>query len=742
VGVPEAVEDAVSAHGPETRRGIAALFALAGALAGVAVACERAAIAQQEDEGDDDEGVPFPPELRRDLGLRRGPAEENRVQIPLSRELEIAVRRADAAAAAGDWRGAARRYLDVLDAERAPADGKQHVAPLGAPPEPPAKEAQPAPVRRVPERCTSYVRLVREKLYVLPEAGRRAFREIADPEAGAIFRAASRDADPERLELVWRTFPVASAADDALELLGDLALEAGDGARAVDRYRRAAALPGGDLDPRRLAQKIAAAERLVALGAARRLGAEEGPAAWPILGGDNAHAAPLPRIPAIARAPRWSRPLPPSRAGESWGVRTSRSGRWVDGVYYGRDDAFAETIPVAADGRLVVVTGRAAICYDLATGDRLWYQAPWAGKEDEKSATLFYSATIAGGRVFAPFISKISNAEYYRGIPIIEDMPQRRLVAFDLETGKRLWDLADSDDPFIKAASFALPPVERDGVLYAGATVRGDWIRTYLVALDAASGRLIWKRFIGAGQVELTMFGEAAIEPLAQMPAEHAGVVYWCNGFGIAAAVAARTGEIEWLARYDAIAIEAAQTFYARERRLVWRNEPPVVVDGVLVATPIDAEKAFGFDAETGERRWELDHGSDRRLLGASGGAVLLQGERVRAIEARTGKLLGVFPKPGEGPALAAELGRGLVSGGAALVPQSLRIQRVEVQAPAAAGPGPELPLPGGARDAGSLLYVGRTLVLVNPQRVTAFDVVEKPGAAPAAPAEGGGGAR
>lgn len=686
--------------------------------------CARPAFAQQDE--DDEEGIGIPPELRRDLfPPDSGKAKEaNRIYVPRSRELDLALRRADALAEKGEWNEAARTYLEILAAERDPASGRQRVSPVG-----PQGPSRPSPSGELGSgRHVSYLRLVRERLYALPEEGRKAFRALADEEARARYEAACREGSVRDLEIVWRSWPIASAAGPALERLGDLALEAGEGPLARDRYERAAALSGAEAFRARLARKIEAARALER--AAEAAAASIAPAHWPVVGGRNDHASPLPILPAIGEAPRFEKPLPPSRSGREWAISRARPLRRFEGQPPFRGPAFADVIPVAAGGHLVVVTERAISCYSIETGERHWYQTPWTGKEYEKSANLFYSATIAKGRVFASFIDRISAARYYRGIPIVEDIPHRRLLAFDLESGKRLWDLADSQDPFLRAASFALPPIERHGVLYAGATVRDASIKTYLVALDAASGKLIWKRFLGAGQIELTMFGEQAIEPLAMMPAERAGTIYHCTAFGVIAAVSALTGEVEWLQTYDTIALEAAQTYYARERQLVWRNVPPLVAEGTLVVAPLDSEKVYALDAESGEIRWALDHGSDRRVLGAAGGRVILQGDRLRAIDLRSGKLLWSFPADGfPGASMAEEeAGEGLLAGGEALVPLTSRILRVDL-AQGRPGAGRDVIFPNGGRDGGSLLFVAGTLVTANPQKLSAFPLAAPEGA-------------
>lgn len=679
-------------------------------MAAAIAAAAPLARAQGWDE-EDEEPFALPPGFGRVEDPRTDRKEANRILIPTSHRLDVEWKRAEAAAASGDFATACRKLVEILSIERDPSTGKQRVAPAGS------------------NRHLSYTRLIRERLYAFPEEGRRAYRALADGEARALYARALEDGPDGRraLDLIWRTYPLASCADDALERLGDYALEAGQAALALDRYERAARLPGGDLDLKRLETKAAAARALLAAaGAAGRADpGGGGPTAWPVVGGRNDHAAPLPPLGAIPLQPRYSKPMPPSRAASTWGLRAGRGvQRRFDGLQIGRDvEAFAESIPVAAEGKLVLVTGRAAVCYRLETGERLWYQAPWAGKEHEDNPHIFYAATIASGRVFAPFIDRISHAEYYREIPIVEDIPHRRLVAFDLETGKRLWDHADSPEKFLRDASVALPPIERDGLLFAQATIRDGPIRTYLIAVDAPTGKLLWKRFLGAGQVELTMFGEHAVEAPVMMPAEHAGTVYACNAFGVLAAVSAHSGELEWLATYETIELEAAQTYYARKRQLLWKNSPPVVRDGIVVVAPVDSEKAYGYDAATGELRWAINHETERRLLGAIGSTAVFQGDRIRGIDVRTGKLVAAYPKigaPGAAGLGEEETGRGLICGREVVIPQASRILKIDLPAGERTQ---ELPIAGGVRDSGTLLFVGGDLVTVNPQRACVFSV-------------------
>ena len=84
---------------------------------------------------------------------------------------------------------------------------------------------------------------------------------------------------------------------------------------------------------------------------------------------------------------------------------------------------------------------------------------------------------------------------------------------------------------------------------------------------------------------------------------------------------------------------------------------------------------------------------------------------------------MALFPKTADGAGLGEEeTGRGLVCGGQVLVPQSARVQRIDL---ARGERGADLQLPGGVRDSGAMLYIGKNLVIVNPQRANVFDVLD-----------------
>ncbi|RME73659.1 MAG: hypothetical protein D6776_06650, partial [Planctomycetota bacterium] len=540
----------------------------------------------------------------------------NIVHVPESRFVEVELGRAERLASAGRWKRAARIWVRILREQRAARAGIQHVSPVGE------------------GRYVSYVRLVRQRLLRLGPEGIAAVREAIGGEARVAFAAARKRLDPGAYEAVWRSYPVAREGAEALERAGDLWYERGRGVRALRCYGRARRVPDTTLDPDRLDRKIEAARRLVRAQeqAARERRAREASAPW-----IGRRQLPKLRTPAALGAMRASHPLlPRGRAAMRWGRlrRTPpvvRLGQRIDPV------GFADILASVAEGRCVVANGRSIACYDVERGSALWRQVVWEG--EDHNPDLFYGATIAGGRVFAPFVVKVSRAEHYRGIPIKVPIPTRRLVAFDLETGRRVWDHTDPDDPFLSKASVALPPVVCDGRLYAGAVVREGQLKNYLICVDAETGALLWRRYLGAGQVEMTMFGEHAREPLAMQPVLAGDRIYHATGTGLLACVSVPSGDLEWITRYAALPIRSAQSYYAIRRPLVWRNTAPIVLDGVLVVAPVDASRCYGVDADTGAIRWWIDGIRPSRLAGVHADrAVLLGPRRITLVEVGTGK--------------------------------------------------------------------------------------------------------
>ena len=139
----------------------------------------------------------------------------------------------------------------------------------------------------------------------------------------------------------------------------------------------------------------------------------------------------------------------------------------------------------------MVANGRSIACFDANSAATVWEHTLWKGAETT-NGNLRHAVTIVNGRVVSPFIRAVSRQELYRGIPIKEEIPNRRLVALDLETGRRLWDHRTSEEVLLRKASVAVAPIASGGYLFFGAVLREAVLKSYLVCVEASTGRLVW----------------------------------------------------------------------------------------------------------------------------------------------------------------------------------------------------------------------------------------------------------
>lgn len=619
------------------------------------------------------------------LSYDRAVAADAAVQVPTSRRLVADLAAAQQQLEHKRYQRAAQAYQSIL------ARGSRGLGPVQS-----VVEVEPGlyyPAARV----------VRQHLVEGPAELREEFAKLVASEAAVLLERAMNARDPSQLEALWRAYPTIPESEKAAEVLAELAFEGGKLAEAKRYY----ALAGVETsDP-----------RLIEL---ERMGGEQAQQlpldSWSQIGGEASRgrrgAALGPgrlkqlyeqRLPTWSGSTRWSRLV-------SAGLgKRAQPGYRVSQIH-----------PVVAEQRVVLATGSDLLCYGLERGDLLWRQRVWTGTDD--NFNVLYGASIGGGRVFTSFVSNETRAEYYRGIPIKVAIAKRRLVAVDLQTGKRLWDHASTSDPFLSKASVAAAPVVVGDRLYATAMLRQGALKVSLVCLDAATGALIWRRYLGGGQSEMTMFGEHAIEPLAMATASAAGVVYAVTCTGLVAAVSARTGDLLWLSRYEPIAIRATRSFYAHVRSLTWPNMVPLVAAGVLVVAPLDGQELYGFDVGTGSRRWSWRGNPGDRILGAVAERVIVAGRRsLTHLDIRSGKLVSQGTSA-LGTAEASGIGlltQGTLVGDEALVPLGSALHRVQLRGDAKRAEA----MPNGRALWGSVVVVGSRVVAATPSHLRVFEV-------------------
>jgi len=573
-------------------------------------------------------------------------AEDTSLYIETDRDAEKLLEAARAHARAGDWRRAIAGYQRVADyAGRA---GAQPLVPLAA-----------GSDVFVPIQFAAALEVAH-----LPPAARELYREANDLSAKALFEQGMAARDPALLADAARRYLATSWGDDALSALGSLAMERADFVGALwawtlllDAHARPSVpLPailsrmwvarralGHDDAARAIADKLRKDHPTAKIRAGGRelsvadfLAIPVAPprveprADWPALGGDASHAA-------IAQGPaqvgglvwRFALPHPPAA------------------LPFAHNSTYPQAMPYHAtvSGGRVYIADAANVCVlGLADGRPAWLfpDAPQAGPEPSLDETI-HAVACSRGRAFARL--------------------GRAVAAFDAATGRMAWRRVFADplaepppEPEAKKEEAAEPPAKKrdKGKKALGAKVRiiltppvvagprvfvgmthlGEEARASLVALDAATGREVWRTFVCSRSIPAFLSLGATPSP----PAVEGGTAYLLTNLGTVAALDARTGAIRWVHRYASFSAPLRRSVVQRRQR--WAACPPVVRQGMVVAAPQDAGRLLAIDGVTGSLAWSAPREGARYLVGAEGGRVFTAGPQVVALNILTGTRL------------------------------------------------------------------------------------------------------
>ncbi len=642
------------------------------------------------------------------VGARADGRAKNRISYPVDAILEVRLAEAKRHEARAEWEQALAVYKDILEAN-ATAD--------------PNEGNRVTPV--APGRHVGVSGWVRGRLRVLPKEARVVYRKTSDAwVTDRIQKALLTDDPAPQLDAIYEDCFLATDAPRALERAGDLDFAEGEIAAALDRYWR---LLRQHRDPtgRENIVRAKAAVCCALIGRVDRLRKllDEirlfDPEARLDLDGRIVRGEDLllQAIAVEAERARTGETAERGALGTAGGAvgraielgihlwDQAAAGRVVPGRTPRNPQAFglgpiggarASNIsphyPVVAEGRLALAAADKLAIYDLASGKPLFRNGldvrPTVHYE-ETNDRVIYGGTSHRGVFSAPFVQRVANEEYWRGIPIKVKIPVRKLVGFDGRTWKRLWDHSETlEETPLQVASFPTPPAARRGTLYASAFLVRGFVQSWVAAFDARTGEPKWMTWLCSGQVEQTMFGEHAIEPLCSPVVAGNDTVFHVTSFGAVVALEARTGRIKWMTEYEQIEVQAAQGYYPRERDIGWRNCPPVLVESddgtgsVLVITPLDSNFYYGLDAERGAVIWKEHRDDLQYLVGAADGKVVLAGNRmVVARDARTGKRVWESDLK-DLPYARTEVvsGRGVIAGRDAVIPLRHRLLSVEVE--------------------------------------------------------------
>ena len=145
----------------------------------------------------------------------------------------------------------------------------------------------------------------------------------------------------------------------------------------------------------------------------------------------------------------------------------------------------AEATPLVKDGIMYMVTGNDDVfALNAKTGEILWER--WSGIDQK--------------------ISTVCCGWLNRGLAMGEGMLflgqlDANMVALDIKTGKEVWKTPIED--WRNGYGVTSAPLYYDGIIYSGNTGGEFGVRSRLTALDAKSGKILWRWFALPGPAEV-----------------------------------------------------------------------------------------------------------------------------------------------------------------------------------------------------------------------------------------------
>lgn len=563
--------------------------------------------------------------------------EQSRAHIRLSPESESLLKAAFKAEQSRDWRGAAENYQKALELY------PQYLVSQSA------LSANPDSLE-TRDLYWGVQYYCRSALARFPAEGRQAYNELFGRMARHAFdNAVKGRIDPEGLEQLGSRYALTESGWRALLILMRWHLERGDSYKALGFYRElernypseVKELPefnliGGFLEP-------------------DRPGSD-----WPTYAGDNTRS----RLMAVKAAEK-----PDGKHAFSWAgyfnlpeyaVNLFRRGANVNPYAPQVSYEFIPFFPIAHKNTIYLPTGsgiyslaapgmkKGAEAKELAVKWKVEYETSNPGFPEERTIN---TATISadGKRLYAPLIS--SFAEHDRPLSYLDvkyPFPRRTLFCFDTVTAKALWN--SERLPYFNGESnacedviFPVAPAEENGIIYiAGLRMPNqvDIPEHYIFTINARTGVVYSKTFIGSGILETNMFNNPSREPIVSAVTVDRDNVYYCSHIGVMTAVDKYSGIIKWSKKYEEYRIPTNWPDYTPSYLpLRWVNNPIIRLSGAPVSpepgqvlfAAVDSPFLYLLSAENGRELWrwngdESNLGNTRYLLGVKDGMLVISG--------------------------------------------------------------------------------------------------------------------
>jgi len=311
-------------------------------------------------------------------------------------------------------------------------------------------------------------------------------------------------------------------------------------------------------------------------------------------------------------------------------------------------------LPAVQGDRVFWNDGLHLVARGLTSRTALWppVAGPVAQFAGRRNRNLQFRVLVDDELVVAPLEGPPSSKRQraWQGFDTIESIPNRKLVAVDAATGRVRWSHhapavgTTSDRDFLKRLSVAHPPIARGDTLYCTGTVLLGVFHHWVLALDRDSGAIRWRTWLGAGQLELNMFGNPVKDAVALPLAIDDGVIYGSTCMGVAFAVDAHSGTVQWESAYDQEPMPGTDSPITYERHPGWLPEAPVAYGDEVFMAPIDSpwviacKKADGTVRMLPATRRTLSS-LNTWFLGIHGDVLLVAGQVLTALDPLSGAL-------------------------------------------------------------------------------------------------------
>ncbi|MEM7167546.1 MAG: hypothetical protein AAF581_18965 [Planctomycetota bacterium] len=449
-----------------------------------------------------------------------------------------------------------------------------------------------------------------------------AYEEIYGLVGCSHYEAARKGQDPEALLTVARRFPLLPEAWQAALMAGDLWLERGRSDRAIVAWQL---FPRAGL-PVKTRQHFDRRLELLASWESSHPNAHW--RGWSL----EADAVPAQPVP-TGHAEKSDEPSPHAKASKKTRIEVDLV--WSSNDTFDPDrlvDRYSQRSPYAArvvgmGNTVVAASARHLLEFQIDTGQCRKWSLPKALQSYRETSRLWFPAMASQRKTLACSYLRSASRQLGRGRSsglIKVPVPKRALAVWNLaaKNPTKLWDSSKVDDPTVRQLSFNSDPILIGERLYALGWCQKGLVDAYCVAFDIAKNRVLWKTLLVSGQVDLTRFGELALEPQMGDLLLDGASLYVSTNLGVCAALTLGEGRVRWLTHYlsvlRSLTIEERRRLrYPHRNRCVWLRNPLVAVRGGILATPLDSERAFLFDRSDGRvRQWREASGSPGYSLG------------------------------------------------------------------------------------------------------------------------------